>query len=128
MDLNQIVRVYIKMRDALAVKRRAFEDEERDIKSQMKVLENAMLNHLNTTKLESARTAAGTVYRTEEVIPSGSDWDAFYAWIAKNNEFEALERRIKRTFIKDYMEQHEGRLPPGVSVHREFVARVRRPD
>lgn len=127
MDLSKIVRTYIKMRDTLTAERRAFEEKEREIKEQMKVLENAMLQQLNTTNVESLRTSEGTVYRTKEIIPSGSDWDAFYAWIAKNNEFEALERRIKRTFIKDYMDANDGALPPGVSVHSEFVARVRRP-
>jgi hypothetical protein len=126
MDLNKVVRTYIKMRDALTDKRRAFEEEERSLKGKMKVLENAMLAHLQTTKAESIRTDAGTVYMTEEVTPSGSDWDALYRWIAENNEFEALERRIKRTFVKEYMDAHGGDLPPGVSVHREFVARVRR--
>lgn len=127
MDLNKVVRAYIKLRDTLTAERREFEERERALKDRMKVLENAMLQHLNDTKVESLRTSQGTVYRTKEIIPSGSDWDAFYAWIAKNNEFEALERRIKRTFIKDYMDANDGALPPGVSVHSEFVARVRRP-
>lgn len=127
MDLQRVVSTYIKMRDVLTAKRRAFEDEEREIKGQMKVLENAMLAQLHASKAESVRTEAGTVYMTEEVTPTGSDWDALYRWIAENNEFEALERRIKRTFVKEYMDTHGGDLPPGVSVHREYVARVRRP-
>jgi hypothetical protein len=127
MDIERLTRSYIKMRDTLAEKRRAYEEEERDIKTKMTRLETAMLQHLQETNVESVRTTAGTVYRTLEVTPSGSDWDAFYTWIAENNAFEALERRIKRTFIKEYMDTNDGALPPGVSVYKEYAARVRRP-
>jgi hypothetical protein len=37
-----------------------------------------------------------------------------------------LERRFKKTFVKDYRESNEGAIPPGVSVMREFTVRVRR--
>lgn len=137
MDLGKIVSTYVKMRDALSVKRKAFEAEEDAIKAQMKVLENALLDHLNKAGegVNSVSTDAGTFYRTEEIIPTCSDWDALYAWIAENNEFEALERRIKKTFVKDYMDSHkvthedgsvEPILPPGVSVLRRYEVRIRR--
>lgn len=137
MDLGKVVGVYIKMRDALATKRKAFEAEETAIKDQMKVLENALLNHLNNAGegVNSVATDAGTFYRQEDIIPICSDWDALYAWIAENNEFEALERRIKKTFVKDYMDAHkvthedgsvEPLLPPGVSVLRRYEVRIRR--
>lgn len=126
MSTEKLVKTYIKMRDALTEKRRAFEAEERDIKEKMKILEGALLQHLQDAGAESVQTKAGTFYRQIEVTPSGSDWDAFYKWVAEHNEFEALERRIKKTFIKDYMETHEGTLPPGVSVYKEYVVRVRR--
>lgn len=126
MDFTKIVATYVKMRDALAEKRKAFEKEEAAIKDQMKVLENALLGHLLDVKSNSVATDAGTFYKTEEIKPSCNDWDGLYRWIAENNEFEALERRIKKTFVADYMAANEGRTPPGVTVVRENVVRIRR--
>ena len=135
MDLDKIVGVYVKMRDALSEKRKAFEEEETKIKGQMRTLEAALLAHLNNVGGESVRTANGTFYRQEEIRPTCNDWDALYAWIAENNEFEALERRVKKTFVQDYMDTHktvhedgsvEYAYPPGVSVMREYVVRIRR--
>lgn len=125
-DLDRITRVLLKMRDAREELTRNYEAEKKKIDEQMKTLENVLLNELNTKGLQSFRTSACTVYKEEVLTPTGSDWDAFYRWVAENDGFDFLERRIKRTSIKEYMEANGGAVPPGVSVYREYVARVRR--
>lgn len=126
MDVEKMVRVYIKIRDKSIERQRAFDEEQQALKTQMAMIEGSLLQHLHNTNSESVRTDAGTFYRQEDIKPSGTDWDALYRWIAENNEFEALERRIKKTFVKEYMDTHDGAVPPGVAVHREHVVRVRR--
>lgn len=126
MDLGKIVKTYIRIRDARAEKKKAFELEDGQLKENLGKLESVLLAHLNATGSESIRTDEGTFYKQEEITPSGSDWDRIYTWVKENDAFDALERRIKKTFIKEYMDQHEGSLPPGVSVHREYVVRIRR--
>ena len=126
MDYSKVVEAYLNIRDKRAEISREYTSEDDKLKGIQKQLEGAMLSHLNDTGLDSARTPVGTFFRTEELKPSGSDWTAFYEWIKENDAFEALERRIKRDFIKAYMETHDGELPPGVSVHREYTCRVRR--
>lgn len=125
-DTAKLVKVYVKMRDARAAKKKAFEAEDRRIGDQQDQIENELLRFLNDNTMESVRTSHGTFYRKEEVVPNGSDWDAFYAWVKENDAFDAFERRIKATFVKTFMEEHAGGLPPGVSVHRRFKAGVRR--
>lgn len=126
MDLGKLVKTYIKIRDARAEKKKAFELEDGQLKESLGKIEAVLLGHLNTTGGESVRTDEGTFYKQEEITPTGSDWDRLYAWVKEEDAFDALERRIKKTFIKEYMDTHEGALPPGVSVHREYVVRVRR--
>jgi hypothetical protein len=106
---------------------RAADAEIAAIKAQMHVIEGAAALHLQNISANSVATPSGTFYRQEEVKPSASDWDALYRWIAENNEFEMLERRITKKAVVAFMEKNEGRLPPGVSVHREYVVRVRQP-
>lgn len=125
-DSAKLARVYVKLREAkLAIERKA-EEEADVIKAKMDVIEAAMLNFMNVNKMDSVATTAGTFYKQLDIKPSCADWNVFYAWIAKNDAFEFLERRITRTAIKDYMEANKGKLPPGVNVHKEFVVRVRR--
>lgn len=125
-DLNRVVKTYVKIREARSAAKHAFEEKDAKLKEQLQTLEGFMLDHMQKTKADSVKTAAGTFFRYEEVTPTGSDWDAFFKWVKKHDAFDALEKRIKKTFIKDYMEEHEGAIPPGVSVYREFVVRVRR--
>lgn len=125
-DLGKVTKAHINIRDARSALKKQFDTADADLKAAQVKLEAAMLGHLNQHGTESVRTEAGTFYRQEEITPSGSDWSAFYDWIKEHDAWDALERRIKKTFVKEFAEAHNGQLPPGVSVHREYVVRVRR--
>jgi hypothetical protein len=128
MDLDKVVATYIKIRDARAEKRRAFEAEDADLKAKMERIEAFLLQHLESVQATQVGTAHGTFYRQKDVIPSVDDWGVFYDWVKQNDAFDALERRVKKTFVTQYMEANEGALPPGVSVFSKYVIRVRRSD
>ncbi len=127
MDLNRAVKAYLNLREAKTQLKRKFDEEEAVLKGKMERLEAEFLRTLNEQGTESMRTLNGTFFRQEEITPTCQDWDALYRWIKQEDAFEALERRVKKTFVKDWMDQHEGTPPPGVNVFREFVVRVRRP-
>jgi len=125
-DLNTIVAEYISLRDHRADVKKEFDTKDQELKDQLEQLENKMLSHLHDMGATSIKTDAGTIYKQENITPTGSDWEIFYSWVVANDAFDALEKRIRKTFIKEYMDTHEGSIPPGVSVYREYVARVRR--
>lgn len=146
-DLDKIVSVYTKIRDKRSELKKAFETKDAELKGKLEQLEAVLLSQLNTTKSDSTKTAHGTFYRQKDVMPSCSDWAAFYEWIKKHDAFDALERRVKKTFITDYMEEqrrkaleqqaedgHDGEhpddttppLPPGINVYTKYVVRVRK--
>jgi len=81
---------------------------------------------MQTLGVESVRTAHGTAYRSIEIKPTCGDWAAFGNWIIKNEAVEALEKRVKKSFIIEYMETHKNKLPPGISVIREYTVTIRR--
>lgn len=126
MDFARVVKTYLKIREARTTLKREYEEKDNKLKEKLNQLEAVLLSHLNESKTESVRTEFGTFYRQEDITPTGSDWDAFYRWIAEHNAFDALERRIKKVFIKEYMDTNGGSIPPGVTIYREFVVRVRR--
>ena len=125
-DTKRLVSAFLKIRDAKTALTRKYEEEKADLDSKLELIEQALLKFLNDHKMDSAKAGAATFYRQEEIIPAGSDWDRFYKWVVKHDAFEALERRIKKTFIKEYMEANDGAIPPGVTVHRSYAVRVRR--
>ena len=125
-DANALTNAYIRIREARHTLKQEFEKADRELHAKQDRLEAEMLRVLQTNNMESIKTEAGTFYRQEEVTPRGDDWEELYKWIAEHDAFDALERRIKRTFVKEYMDANEGAVPPGVSVFREYVVRVRR--
>jgi hypothetical protein len=126
MDVNKLTAAYVNLRDARKKLADEFKEKDGELKDKQEVIEAEMLRFMNDSNMDSVKTPAGTFYRQENLRPSASDWDVFYAWIKDNDAFEALERRVKKDFVKNFMEENKGELPPGVSVYREFVARVRR--
>lgn len=126
MDVSKLVRAHIRIRDARKELTEEFNRQDRELKAKQETLEAHMLKVMQASNVDTMRTEGGTIYRQEVMKPAASDWDAFYQWVKENDAFDALEKRIKATFVKDYMEENDGETPPGVSAYREFVARVRR--
>lgn len=125
-DPEQLARVYIKIRNAKAAATAAYERQDADFKAKLKLIETTLLGFLQENNVTSVRTNDGTFYKEESIIPTGADWGAFYEWVKENDAFDFLERRIKKTEVKTYMDTHDGHVPPGVSVFREYVVRVRK--
>jgi hypothetical protein len=125
-DTGKFVKAYINLRNARAELKQKYDEEDALLKLKQQKIENMLLAHMNETGQTSGKTPFGSFYKQEDVKAMGSDWDALYRWIKENDAFEALERRITRTFVTKYMEENNGAIPPGVSVHREYVVRVRK--
>lgn len=123
---DKAISVFVKIRDKRAEKKRAWEAEDKLLKDKQEQIEQLLLTHMRETGVESFSTGAGTAYRTESLIPQGSDWSAFYAWVKENDAFDFIFKRIKADAVRDYMDQHEGQVPPGVSVYGKFGVTIRR--
>lgn len=125
-NLDEIVQVYNAIRDARTVKRHAWEAEDELLEADQQKVKAFLLDRLNQNGAKSIATEHGTVYRIEKVKPSAADWSAIQQWIIANDAWDLMERRLKSTFVKQYMDENAGQIPPGVNVHREFEVVVRR--
>lgn len=124
--LDKITETYVKIRDARSDLKKKYEAEDLALKVQLETLDSFLLGRLQELGVESVRTKHGTVYQSTSVKPSCEDWNSFYAWIAENEAFDALERRVKKSFITTYMEDNKGELPPGINVTQEYTVTIRR--
>lgn len=125
-DITKIVSTYLKIRDHRAILKREYEEADAKFKHDQGRLEAVLMDFFNKSNVDSVKTPVGTVYRQEDIIPQGSDWGAFYEWVIQHNALDAFERRIKKAFIREYMENNNGEVPPGVSLFRSYDIRVRR--
>jgi hypothetical protein len=124
--VDQIVEVYIKIRDARDEARKEADKIEADFESQLDVLEQQMLDVCKTTGATSLKTPHGTVMQSVKKRYWTNDWEKFYAFMFEHNIPELLERRIHQTNIKQFLEENPDMLPLGLNVEAEHSITVRR--
>ena len=123
-DVAQLVRVFRRIRDKRKEMKKAFDVQDRDLKAKQDLVANNILSFLNASNQMSSKTADGTAYKKQRVLPSCSDWGAFYAWIAERKAFHFLHKRITVDAVATYEAEHKGELPPGVNVMRSWTIGV----
>jgi hypothetical protein len=127
LDMAALAAAYVKIRNAKHDVKAKADAEIAELDAKLETLANAALSHMNAHGMDNIKTEAGTLYRQEQVKPNIADDKAFYDWIVANDAVaDALERRVKVGFVKEFMDNHDGLPPPGVSVAREYVVRVRK--
>jgi predicted metal-dependent phosphotriesterase family hydrolase len=124
--VDQIVEVYIKIRDARDEARKEADKIEADFASQLEVLEQQMLDVCKSTGATSLKTPHGTVMQSVKKRYWTNDWEKFYAFMFEHNIPELLERRIHQTNIKQFLEENPDMLPLGLNVEAEHSITVRR--
>lgn len=125
-EIDRMVEVYIKLRDRRAARTSQYEKEDKEDREKMAVIENELLRRATAEGVTGFKTEHGVTYSDVKYVCSGADWGAFYDWIVENNAFDMLERRIKSTTVKTYMEENDGAVPPGVNVMTIRQMKVRR--
>jgi hypothetical protein len=125
-DLDQITSIYIKIRDARADKKRAFEVEDKELEDQLSVLAAQMLDTCKEMGADSIRTPHGTIIRTVKSRYWTNDWDSMYDFIQENGAFGLLEKRLHQTNMKDFLSENPDYLPMGLNVESEYTVSVRR--
>ena len=126
-DFAKLSADYITLRDAKLAAKKQWEALEEQYDNALTKIEMVMLTHLNAHGTDSMKTPGGTFYKQEKIKPNIVDDAAFFQWIKDNDAFDALQRRVAVGTIKQFMEAHDGGLPPGIHVSREWEVVVRRP-
>lgn len=127
MDADKLVKAYIKLRDEKDRILRDAEEQANILKSQMMVIEEALLDICKTTGQDGGKTSNGSFSRMVQTRYWTNDWANMYQFIADNDAMELLERRIHQGNMKTFLEEHPDKLPMGLNVDRAFSIRVTRP-
>lgn len=125
--ISRLANVSMKMRDQLAQMTREYEAQYKELAEKKARVDNEMLRQMQERGVTSEKIeGVGTVYIYKSVKASLADDQAFFSWVKEKDAFDALERRIKSSFVQTYMDDHDGVAPPGLSVFTEVQARMRK--
>lgn len=123
--IDRLVRTYLKIRNARSELRAHYEAQDADLKQQLEVVEAALMQHMRVAGIQSVNTDAGTAYVSTDSRATIADWSAFSKWVLENKAVDFLEQRVKKAAVEEYL-QDTTELPPGVSLQRHQVVRVRK--
>ena len=125
MTAAQATEIYIKLRDTKKEKDEAHKESLKKIVMAMDRLEAGLLEHLNANGVNSVASDAGTAYKSVMVSASVEDKEAFRKFVVDTEQWEALDIKANKTFVKDYMEENQ-EVPPGVKVSQIQTVGVQR--
>jgi len=120
---GKMVAAYIKIRSAIQEK----EDEIKVLKEKQALLSANMLDLCSKEDIDSIKTPFGTLTRRIYSSYWTSDWDQMYKFIAENDAYHLLEKRIHNTNMKEFLEENPDALPIGLQSDRKYAVSVRKP-
>ena len=126
MSVERLTGVYIKIRDARTALAAKFKAEDGELQEQLEQIKRALLDYCETNGLESARTTAGTFYRTVKTRYCTSDWESVYKFVIDQNMPELFEKRLNQTVLKELIEEDPDFALPGLNSDSEYVITVRK--
>lgn len=126
MDTNEIVKIYVKIRDKKDDIKREFSEKLGNLDADLQVLEEELGERLKAAGATSVKTPNGTVYSTTKSKVWTDNWDSLYKFIEDRGLFDLLERRIHQSNIKAFLEDNPDDIPEGLNVESKKSVTVRR--
>jgi hypothetical protein len=125
-NIDKLVAVYIKIRDARDVVRKEAEAKEAELQEQLDVIEQNILDLCKSTGATSIKTEHGTAIRTVKNRYTTNDWERFYAFMFEHQAPQLLERRIQQSNMKQFLDENPDLHPAGLNVDSTYAITVRR--
>ena len=127
-SINKLVKVYLKIRNAIDEKETQHKEELASLKEQFGIVGQSLLNLCKEQNLDSIRTPVGTVSRRISTRYWTSDWDSMYRFISEHDAPFLLEQRIHGTNMKEFLESNPEAFPMGMQADRSYTVQVRKPN
>jgi hypothetical protein len=125
-DVNKLTSIYIKMRDRRSILKQEWEVQDKEIQTQMDVIEQELLELCKDLNTNTLGTDHGTVIRSVKSRYWTNDWDSMYQFIKEHDAFGLLEKRIQQTHMKEFIQENPDVYPQGMNVENQFTVVVRR--
>lgn len=124
MTLDQMIDNYVKIRDAKAEAKKAFDKETERMTQAMVKLEGMFSKQLEDLGVESFRSEHGTVFKKLRSSVSIADRDEFYQWAVDNGELGAIDMKANAKAVRELLQK--GTQVPGVKYSESYQIGVRR--
>ena len=125
--LDELVSVYLKMRNVIEEKEDQHKAEVASLKEDFDIVANKLLSLCNDLGVDSLKTPVGTVSRRVSSRYWTSDWETLYKFIKEHDVPFLLEQRIHNGNMKQFLEENPEEFPMGLQADRKYTIQVRKP-
>lgn len=123
-----LIREYIALRDAKKLaEEKVKEWFDTQYNKRMGTIEAILMDFLNNTSQESAKTEYGTAFKRVETSVTVASPAEFQRHVIGSSAWELIDFRANKTAVKSFVEENGGQTPPGVNFNQTTVLSVRRP-
>lgn len=109
--VDRLAKVYVKIRD----KRRELAKQDEELKEQLELVAQKLLDICKEQGASTIRTEHGTVSKRVTKNYWTSDWDSFFKFVKDNNAFALMHQRINNTNMAQFLEENPDLVPPGLN-------------
>jgi hypothetical protein len=117
---DELVKLYIGLRDRRAKRKAAYETEDAPDAKKMDKIEGILLKRMQDSGQESVRTSNGTAYKSIKRFTSVGDWESLLTYVRNNDAWELLTRGVSKSAVEQYRAVNED-VPPGVNMRTEVT-------
>jgi hypothetical protein len=124
-NTEDVIAAYVRLRDEKDTLEKKQKEEVAPLTDKMRKIENWLQNQLQLQGLSNVKSASGTAFLQQVSTMSVQDRESLFKHCLDKNDWSLIDGRVSKSVVEDYIETH-GEIPPGVSVKRETVVRIRR--
>jgi hypothetical protein len=117
---------YIKLRDMKNEMMDRHKTELKPINDGLGQIADYLLDYLKRQDLQSVSTKEATAFLKRERSATVADTQAFREYVISSKSFDLADFRAKKDAVEDYINEHDGQLPPGVNFTTAIIVGVQR--
>lgn len=123
---DKVIEAYVTLRDQRSALKQDYDEADQVLKDKMRKLEIWLKQQMEAVGSDQlAAHGVGTAYREVERKYSANDWTLVWGYMRDNDRLDLTQKRLSEGVLNDILKE-TGDLPPGISVHSEYVIKVRR--
>ena len=125
-NVDKLVKVYVKMRDAKSALTAKHKDEEEKLEAQMDIVRAALDEAIVATGGTAIKTEYGTASRVVKRRFWTADKEAFLDFCLQNDVRGMLDVRVAQKNTGEWIDEHPDNVPNGINIEQKYDVLVRR--
>lgn len=125
-EIHEVIDHMVAIRDRMNARSKEFDQKQKKDKELWEKGERWLMQKMEQEGTTNVATDRHTVFTSDSLKASSGDWGEVSEYIKRTGDVDLLEHRISSKAVKQYMEENNGEVPPGVKTFTQRKINIRR--